>query len=898
MSIQNELLKFAARRPQWQRDLMRRICIQPDISEEDLANALINLKASEAMNRESGLICLTAAHLSQRSTTPHPKTTLLAISEVENTNRLAGNQHLPFAVKGITLIYGDNGSGKTGYVRIVKQVCRARRDKPEPLLGDVYRGNSGAATAKITFRVGEQQREIRWEDGKPVPSELSRISVFDASTAPLYADQENKIEFLPLGLDVLPRLGKACERLAQQLQVEIETLRASISVPLPPHGSGTTADRLTRLLVPETPVKNLPSDEELRVAAVWSKEHEERLRKIEQALKKLSEPAAAAAQCRRFRTSIEGFCQRLHGFDQLLSQKAVTGYREQLARAQSTREVALTAAQGRFDQEPLGKAVGSAAWQLLYQYAQRFNAEVYPGEAFPATGKDRVCLLCQQPLSELAADRLRRFKAFMEDTSQREAEKEESQLNQMRQVVSGISAPDAQELELYFAELSAADPTFDTVKTKLASFLTEVTQHKTSLIAALNGQLSFASIGVLDNSALRAASDFGSALEDKAKEFDKADVNTEATSQLNAEHGELLGRQQLKGSLESALLRRTQLVTYDKLRLCKEKCDTTQISRKNSDLREKYLTADFATEIDREITFLGLEYLPFRVQGHTEKGTGYIGVGLHKVLNARNSNILSEGEFRALALACFFAEIASIPNHDGIVIDDPVSSLDHRHMRRVAKRLVAEATKRSQVIVFTHDLSFYYELVEAAAEAGISVHRNWVQHRLSQGFGVVVSDDGPWQVKKTHERISILEQLLNGMPSDCSVSKKDYEKHVGQFYGTLRQTWERLVEELLLNNVVGRFQTEVKTQSLKSVTVTDEDYRKVFFAMKKASEYSGHDWATARECVLPTKTSMLEDLMSLQDYQKELRKRKGELEKKRRELEGPSKAEIVSQASK
>ena len=56
-----------------------------------------------------------------------------------------------------------------------------------------------------------------------------------------------------------------------------------------------------------------------------------------------------------------------------------------------------------------------------------------------------ICLtaahLCQQPLSELAADRLRKFKAFMEDTSQREAEKEESQLKQMRQVVSGKRDP-------------------------------------------------------------------------------------------------------------------------------------------------------------------------------------------------------------------------------------------------------------------------------------------------------------------------------------------------------------------------------------------------------------------------------------------------------------------------
>ena len=166
-----------------------------------------------------------------------------------------------------------------------------------------------------------------------------------------------------------------------------------------------------------------------------------------------------------------------------------------------------------------------------------------------------------------------------------------------------------------------------------------------------------------------------------------------------------------------------------------------------------------------------MEYLPIKIESKTEKGTSYVGVGLSKIVNTRNANILSEGEFRALALACFLAEIATIPNHNGIVVDDPVSSLDHRHMKQVAYRLVAEAKTRSQVIVFTHDLSFYYELWSVAAEAGVPVSRNWVQHRPPGRFGVVDVDDGPWQVKTTKERIGVLNNLLMKSPKKASQSK-------------------------------------------------------------------------------------------------------------------------------
>lgn len=114
MSIESELLKFAKTRPVWQQDLIRRVCTQPSISSDDITQVLANIKASYELAEPQEMNPVAEEHLSQRSAGQHESTKLAAISDVDNTNQLAAGQHLPFALKGITLIYGDNGSGKTG----------------------------------------------------------------------------------------------------------------------------------------------------------------------------------------------------------------------------------------------------------------------------------------------------------------------------------------------------------------------------------------------------------------------------------------------------------------------------------------------------------------------------------------------------------------------------------------------------------------------------------------------------------------------------------------------------------------------------------------------------------------------------------------------------------------
>jgi len=94
--------------------------------------------------------------------------TLLSLRDVKNVNRLAPAQILKFSPKGITVIYGGNGSGKSGYARVLKRACRAR-DLSEDIRPNALDKLATNAIPQATFEteLGGQSATIAWQKDKP-----------------------------------------------------------------------------------------------------------------------------------------------------------------------------------------------------------------------------------------------------------------------------------------------------------------------------------------------------------------------------------------------------------------------------------------------------------------------------------------------------------------------------------------------------------------------------------------------------------------------------------------------------------------------------------------------------------------------------------------------------------
>ena len=112
-----DLMGWAAEQPDWVKDSLRRIAAAVDHSVEqaDADCILDNVRAAAGAGLSvHSMTPIDASHLG-RDTGETRRTVLAQLGPVQNIDRLAGGQKLRMAAAGITLVYGENGSGKSGY---------------------------------------------------------------------------------------------------------------------------------------------------------------------------------------------------------------------------------------------------------------------------------------------------------------------------------------------------------------------------------------------------------------------------------------------------------------------------------------------------------------------------------------------------------------------------------------------------------------------------------------------------------------------------------------------------------------------------------------------------------------------------------------------------------------
>jgi hypothetical protein len=116
---EEDLFKWCQGRPVWQQAMVSMLTGAAELSDEEYDGFRVALKQEHKIipGTPGAWPTLTKTQLKSDASTA-PVTILGSIGPLKNIDRLAGDQPpLQFAVAGITLIYGANGSGKSGYCR-------------------------------------------------------------------------------------------------------------------------------------------------------------------------------------------------------------------------------------------------------------------------------------------------------------------------------------------------------------------------------------------------------------------------------------------------------------------------------------------------------------------------------------------------------------------------------------------------------------------------------------------------------------------------------------------------------------------------------------------------------------------------------------------------------------
>ena len=123
----------------WRQDALRRLAISDDLTDIDIEELLAMIKQVAGLDVGTPApvpVPFAKAHFGGGKQQP---IVLKGIANVENVNRLVSKARLDFCPKALTVIYGRNGSGKSGFVRILRTACRTRVENPAKLkvLADV-----------------------------------------------------------------------------------------------------------------------------------------------------------------------------------------------------------------------------------------------------------------------------------------------------------------------------------------------------------------------------------------------------------------------------------------------------------------------------------------------------------------------------------------------------------------------------------------------------------------------------------------------------------------------------------------------------------------------------------------------------------------------------------------
>lgn len=113
-----------------------------------------------------------------------------SIDEISGVNANSSRKPLVFGESGITVVYGLNGAGKSGYIRILKMISGAKYR--EEIKNNIYTKDVLKPKARMIITDDEGEKEFDCDLKQPGQyEELRNIDIFDTKISNAYVNEAN-----------------------------------------------------------------------------------------------------------------------------------------------------------------------------------------------------------------------------------------------------------------------------------------------------------------------------------------------------------------------------------------------------------------------------------------------------------------------------------------------------------------------------------------------------------------------------------------------------------------------------------------------------------------------------------------------------------------------------------
>ncbi|WP_353251199.1 AAA family ATPase [Salinisphaera sp. T31B1] len=870
MAIYEEVLTWADRLPPWRRDALRRLCTQGEWHDADLDEILDLAKQHHGL--ESALdpapqpIPFARDHFPAEAN-QDATVVLTSLHTLVNVGQIPNDQTLDFQPQGLNIAYGGNGTGKSGYARVLKQACRAR--SPGTVYANAYDPDFSQLTpsATISFELDGIPDQALWSGQRDHVSrhEIRGISVFDGDCARDYLQSRQAATFQPVALTYLQQLANGLSQaLSPRLQAEIDGLAVNVT-PFNVIPADTDAGRAVH------PISSTTNLARARALSELTADEQAELARLPEEISE-ADPTAKATLLDNAATRVEELSAAIEGAASVVSDEAidtVQAAHQRLSDAEAAERSASALLQAE-DTTPLLPGTGQGPWAFLFNAAREYsNRAAYPDQVFPVTDEGAQCVLCQQELTPAAKDRLQRFDHYVKNTA---SEAAQAARNSWQQLV--------RDLEHATVTFTVSQVMSESLRGRIDTLPDDIRIFQEDLLSRLqwlrtavaNGEWQDKPMyrGVNPTAQTRSVADN---LRSEATAL-RANLDATALAAKRLRLKELEARRLLSEHIGSIARVVGNLDRKAKLERCLEDIgNTRRITLFAGQLAKTYISEALAGQMNDELRRLDLYHIHAGISSTGNAGSVRLGIFLSDS-QLDPHLVLSEAEQRMCALAYFFAELHQSGSSSGIVFDDPVSSLDHSHRTGVARRIVEESAVR-QVIVFTHDAVFFGELTTLCGDAGQTPSVKSISYR-AEGPGYI--DAGlPYDMRRYRERIAhhhadqdLIANNFNNPPGD------EERLAIRNAYDDLRVTIEVGIEDTILNETVVRFRDNISVGRLNGVmTVEDAEYCEVQrLHAKCCRNVRAHSHAAGQQRAVTQPAELLQDINAVNALFRDIRRRR------------------------
>jgi len=796
---------------------------------------------------------------------------LSKISNIDNVNALSKTCELEFAQKGLTIVYGDNGSGKSSYVSILKHACNTRGHKPkinDNLYDPTCFGHDKKADIEYTID-GTNFNTVNLVNEEVSNSVLKSVDVFDTFSANHYIEEQDEIAFIPQSLSIIEKLAIDIKKVESKLNSEL----------LSPALKGFDYSLLdvSECSTAKTFLDNLNSDtklDELRAESIWNSTKDSRIEKLIKEIEKLNatDPKKNLKENEEKIKRFEILQKKFQILENNLTGQILKDLKQTLNNFATTSKALKESSEKAFSDLPI-EGVGNSSWKLLWESARKFYNESTQTENFPEINKDNNCPLCLQDLDENAKNRFTSFEEFIKNDIQKTFDEASNKFD--------LAIEDLNSLDFTFDEQKPTtielNELIDDYSQNQEQYLELLSKQKENLVTLFNAKKIIEDFNKIeiDNTPKTQIQELIKTLKETNEKL-KVQSIEEDLKPLNKELNQLKGEKKIfdfRPKLGREIYRQKKIKLLNQ---CISKCNTRTITTHSNKLATDYISQNLKNNFKKELKKLGFKNIKIETETKGKSGKQYH----YLKLDEQNSkgialkDILSEGEHRCISLATFLSELSISDHKSAIIFDDPVSSLDHKWRNKISKRITEESLER-QVIVFTHDITFLMMIQEHSNKLNCGLDIKSLTRKATETG--IIAINPPWDALSVGKRIGILKNKYQKLEkTERTETEEIYKEKAKNMYGELRETWERFIEEIFLNGAIQRFGRGVQTKPLsKIVDLTDADYNIVETNMSKCSTYfTGHDTAGTLIDETPDSDEFLADLKILEEYIKVIRKRR------------------------